>query len=244
MKNLYPKGKGKIHPSPASSSASSGSGPSGEALAVLKILPAAILTLTTALGNEDKEVLAYLITRSINGPVMVASAGTGGGGGGEERRRCRRVGGVHRPLFDCGCFDCYTSFWSRWDCSPDRELIHHAIEAFEDHLASSESKGGGGGGRGRRKERRASDRSEKGTKSKEKAKKKAEENTEEKVLEVLAVSFCGEEQAAEADGDEKWEVEEGGNEMEVAAGDERRRVWPEMMGLFNSRLWSLWGPEA
>ena len=37
---------------------------------------------------------------------------------------------------------------------------------------------------------------------------------------------------------------EGGNEMEVAAGDERRRAWPDMMGLFNSRLWSLWGPDA
>ncbi|XP_010905169.1 uncharacterized protein [Elaeis guineensis] len=245
MKNLYPKGKGKIHPSPASPSASNGGGPSSDALAVLKLLPAAILALTAALGNEDKEVLAYLITTSINGPGMVASAAMdSGGGGGEERRRCRRVGGVHRPLFDCGCFDCYTSFWSRWDCSPDRELIHHAIEAFEEHLASSESKGGGGGGRGRRRERRASDRSEKGKKSKVKAKKKAEENTEEKVLEVPAVSFSGEEQAAEVDDDEKWEVEEGGNEMEVAAGDERRRAWPDMMGLFNSRLWSLWSPDA
>ncbi|XP_038986909.1 uncharacterized protein LOC103720280 [Phoenix dactylifera] len=249
MKNLYPKGKGKIHPSPASPFASSGGGSSGDALAVLKLLPAAILALTVALGNEDKEVLAYLITRSINGPGMAASAGMGGGGG-EERRRGRRVvGGVHRPLFDCGCFDCYTSFWSRWDCSPDRELIHHAIEAFEEHLANYESKGGGSGGRGRRRERRASDRSVKGKKSKEKEKekekKKAEETTEEMVLELPAVSFSCEEEPAEVGDDEKWEVEveeEGGDETDVAAAGERRRGWPDVMGLFNSRLWSLWSP--
>ncbi|XP_041999792.1 uncharacterized protein LOC121749272 [Salvia splendens] len=43
------------------------------------------------------------------------------------------------PLFDCDCFHCYTSFWFRWDSSPNRELIHQAIKAFEDHLNSSDS---------------------------------------------------------------------------------------------------------
>ncbi|KAJ4827183.1 hypothetical protein Tsubulata_030174 [Turnera subulata] len=28
------------------------------------------------------------------------------------------------PVFDCDCFDCYTSYWFRWDSSPNRELIH------------------------------------------------------------------------------------------------------------------------
>ncbi|GAB4838958.1 hypothetical protein Ancab_028491 [Ancistrocladus abbreviatus] len=40
------------------------------------------------------------------------------------------------PLFDCGCFDCYTSYWLRWDLSPNREFIHQVIEAFEEHLAN------------------------------------------------------------------------------------------------------------
>ncbi|XP_052166315.1 uncharacterized protein LOC127783094 [Oryza glaberrima] len=48
-------------------------------------------------------------------------------------------GGTHLPAIGCGCFDCYTSFWSHWDCSPSRKLIHDAIEAFEDHLATAES---------------------------------------------------------------------------------------------------------
>ncbi|XP_010909127.1 uncharacterized protein [Elaeis guineensis] len=256
MKNLYPKGKGKIHPSPASPSASAGGGANDDALAVLKILPAAILALTAALGNEDKEVLTYLITRSLNGAGMVTATGIGGGAGGcgEERRRCRRVGGVHRPLFDCGCFDCYSSFWSRWDCSPDRELIHQAIEAFEEHLANSESKGGGGGGggRGRRRERRASDLSEKGKKSKEKETRKVEQIIDEKLLEAPAVRFSGEDNAVEVEatagggGNERTEVEEEAvedvNEEAAAAGAERRRGWPDMMGLLNSRLWNLWSP--
>ncbi|GAB4838927.1 hypothetical protein Ancab_028459 [Ancistrocladus abbreviatus] len=40
------------------------------------------------------------------------------------------------PLFNCGCFDCYTSYWLRWDLSPNREFIHQVIEAFEEHLAN------------------------------------------------------------------------------------------------------------
>ncbi|XP_011016350.1 PREDICTED: uncharacterized protein LOC105119854 [Populus euphratica] len=45
----------------------------------------------------------------------------------------------HRaPIFDCDCFDCYISYWFRWDSSPNRELIHQVIEAFEEHLTSGE----------------------------------------------------------------------------------------------------------
>ncbi|GJR98142.1 hypothetical protein Tco_0270316 [Tanacetum coccineum] len=41
------------------------------------------------------------------------------------------------PLFECDCFDCYTSYWFKWDSSPNRELIHLAIEAFEETLTTS-----------------------------------------------------------------------------------------------------------
>ncbi|GAV61994.1 hypothetical protein CFOL_v3_05519, partial [Cephalotus follicularis] len=43
------------------------------------------------------------------------------------------------PVFDCDCFDYYTSYWYRWDSSPNCKLIHKAIEAFEDHLTNGES---------------------------------------------------------------------------------------------------------
>ncbi|RWW87282.1 hypothetical protein BHE74_00003901 [Ensete ventricosum] len=255
--NLYPKGKGKVHPSPAAPLSAGGDegGPSvhrHDALAVLRLLPAAILALTAALTCEDKEVLAYLITQSIHGPAA----------GMEPRRRRETMPPAHRPLFDCGCFDCYASFWSRWDCSPDRELIHQAIEAFEERLASSENKGGSDGCKGRRRERKARDRTEKG-KGKGKQKKERGKSVEVEELVVQeaklfeasvasgAARFSGEvkeasetaEPATEVKGEER-SGEEDAVAVAVAVASERRRGWPDLMGLFNPRFWSLWCPGA
>ncbi|KAJ6853169.1 putative proline-rich protein 12 [Iris pallida] len=214
MKNLYTKSKGKIHPSPSSAT-------DGDVVSVLKLLPAAILVLTAALGFEDKEVVAYLMLRSINGPVTAA----------EDRKQLR-----HRPMFDCGCFDCYTSFWSRWDCSPDRETIHMAIEGFEEHLASTERKG-----KGKRKERR----------EKKRDCRKKEVEKEEAPVEGPAEEskgLVGEVNASECSLTEETKAEE---EMEAATESEvespavsggERRGWPDVMGMFNSRLWNLWSP--
>ncbi|KAF3785216.1 hypothetical protein EJ110_NYTH28469 [Nymphaea thermarum] len=136
MKNLYTKTKGKVHPSPSLTTHSSAAA-SSEAVSVLKVLPAAILALASALVVEDREVLAYLIARSLSATLAQ-----------EERRRCRRSQ-LHRPAFDCGCFDCYISFWTRWDASPNRDLIHDVIDAFEEHLAAAE----GGSGKSNRRAR-------------------------------------------------------------------------------------------
>ncbi|WOL14434.1 hypothetical protein Cni_G23214 [Canna indica] len=244
------KGKGKIHPSPAPPPAA-GADQSRDALAVLALLPAAILAMTAALGNEDKEVLAYILTRSIEAPAAAA----------EERQHCRRPGDAqHRPVFGCGCFDCYTGYWSRWDCSPDRELIHQVIEAFEEHLASSEKKGGPTA-RGRRRERKAAEKTKKEKekeekKEKERARKKAEKKDEEveakRAAELAMVegagSIAGEEVIVAKDAvlepeAREEEEEELVVEAEAVAG-ERRRGWADVMGIFNSRLWSIWSPGA
>lgn len=37
----------------------------------------------------------------------------------------------HRLSFDCGCFQCYMGFWRRWDASPNREIIHKAIDCLK-----------------------------------------------------------------------------------------------------------------
>ncbi|KAK9120136.1 hypothetical protein Scep_018229 [Stephania cephalantha] len=140
MKNLYHhKNKGKVHPSLDPTSPNS----RDALLTMLKLLPTAILALVSALTVEDREVLAYLITRSIKttSPTSVI----------EEKKKCKRpinrgtgtgtttTAATHKPpMFDCGCFECYTSYWYRWDSSPNRELIHQAIEAFEDHLTKGE----------------------------------------------------------------------------------------------------------
>ncbi|KAK2977950.1 hypothetical protein RJ640_014230 [Escallonia rubra] len=52
----------------------------------------------------------------------------------EKKKTHKKFGVPHKPpVFDCECFDCYTSYWFRWDSSPNRELIH---QAFEDNLSS------------------------------------------------------------------------------------------------------------
>lgn len=228
MKNIYHTAKGKIHPSPAAASPpAAGVGLSSskhDALEVLKVLPAAILVLTAALTREDKEVLAYLVTRSLHGPSAATAPA--------ERKR----GTAHRPLLDCGCFDCYTSFWSRWDASPDRELIHQAIEAFEEHLASTEKRGAGRGAR--RRERRRMDRAEK---VKERAEAAAEAVAEEEEKRIVEEPTTVTEAPS---GEETGEDKSVGEEESVATGGEKRRQWADVKELFDSVFWSLWGPAV
>ncbi|XP_020253479.1 uncharacterized protein LOC109830585 [Asparagus officinalis] len=147
MKNLYPKSKGKIHPSPALPSAATSAAASGGRPLRSQNSYRSNLHLDGGAFVEDKEVVAYLMIRSINGPPDFT-----------------------RPRFDCGCFDCYTFFWWRWDCSKDREVIHMAIEGFEEHLASKETK-------------------KKRKKSKDERKRKEEREWEnEKAVEVFEVA--------------------------------------------------------
>ncbi|KAA8533339.1 hypothetical protein F0562_033128 [Nyssa sinensis] len=124
------RNKGKVYPSLPSSSSMSPSFANRDALSVLKLLPAAILALASVLSIEDREVLAYMITRSMksaNPSSMI------------EEKKNKKKSNTHKPpVFDCECFDCYTSYWFRWDTSPNRELINQAIEAFEEHLANGE----------------------------------------------------------------------------------------------------------
>ncbi|KAL6207196.1 hypothetical protein ACLB2K_024441 [Fragaria x ananassa] len=140
MKKLYRRGT--VHPSPPIVSDH------------LSFLPATILALAAALSLEDREVLAYLISCSNNNNNnnnnltaspssrktttannnRKSSAAKGGGGSG---------GGDHPARFNCSCFRCYTSYWVRWDESPNRELIHEIIDAFEYDLLSSQTKTAG-----------------------------------------------------------------------------------------------------
>ncbi|KAF2284861.1 hypothetical protein GH714_031361 [Hevea brasiliensis] len=129
MKNLYKKGK--VHPSTPSVSHH------------LSLLPATILTLAAALSDEDKQVLAYLISccgtsnskstsftghQKTNLPTDDDHHGDEGGGGN------------HDPMFECNCFSCYMSFWALWDSSPNRQLIHEIIEAYEEELFQKKKK--------------------------------------------------------------------------------------------------------
>ncbi|CAI9755099.1 unnamed protein product [Fraxinus pennsylvanica] len=119
MKKMYKKGT--VHPTPPLVSDQ-----------LLSFLPATILTLTAALSLEDREVLAYLISCSSTNFSN------------HPRKNTLKITSTasddHRPSFNCYCFSCYTSYWVRWDSSPNRQLIHEIIDAFEDGLQMQNKK--------------------------------------------------------------------------------------------------------
>lgn len=142
------------------------------------------------------------------------------------------------PLFSCDCFYCYTAYWCRWDSSPNRELIHQAIEAFEDHLTNGE-KPKKNTGRGKRRDRIG-----------------RQGSTDNKTLPVVHCPTSVNDECVdvplspvvEDEGSVVKEVEESGPVVEDVGGGEHQKglatkVLPDVLGFFNSRLWSLWSPN-
>lgn len=222
MKKLYRKGT--VHPSPPLISDH------------LAFLPAAILTLTAALTQEDREVLAYLISCSgssagtLTGnrkstPKSSASAAAsarGGGGGGSFK------GGDHPPLFSCSCFGCYTSYWARWDASPKRQLIHEIIDAFEDWLVRSRT----ANNKGSRKERRR--RGLTGSESDDlKRSELGSSRGESESAEAVNGSIAG---RGEVCGDE----DAGADDDDDVAGVDKGSV-RKLVSLIGERIWNVWG---
>ncbi|CAK7351575.1 unnamed protein product [Dovyalis caffra] len=126
MKKLYRKGT--VHPSPPIISDH------------LSFLPATILTLTAALSPEDREVLAYLISCSSNNNNFYINWSNINRRKSSSHQKTTSYtknsssNNDHPPMFNCDCFRCYMSYWIRWDSSPNRQLIHEIIDAFEDWL--------------------------------------------------------------------------------------------------------------
>ncbi|KAL5997468.1 hypothetical protein ACLOJK_008398 [Asimina triloba] len=206
MSNLRPKRKTKIHPSP--------SPPPSSPLSALCLLPPTLLTIVSLLSPSDRQVLAYLILRSLQNPTASSAPKP-------PASNCAT------PAFDCGCFDCYTSFWVRWDASPNRDLIHQAIEAFEDHITDLSTN------------THKPNKTQKGNCNCKEDCVSATETAE------AEVAVAQEENAA------KEEVSfrnppvrrRGGGGGSCSRGGLVRKVWPDVLGLFNSRLWSLWCPN-
>ncbi|XXG41558.1 hypothetical protein AAC387_Pa01g1997 [Persea americana] len=220
MKKLYKKKKsnrGKIHPSPSPSSTSSHS------LSVLNLLPSAILTIVSVLSVDDQEVLAYLIHYSITTTTTNPST-----------KQC------NKPTFNYGCFECYTRFWIRWDSSPNRHLIHQAIEAFEDHLSPSDLPSDKTHKSKPMNLRVSADKSVPDSVS---GSLKLE--TSEPVPSATSISTSDDAAAESVKQCSNAEHEPTDNRLQpVASVQEQqglvRKVWPEVVGLFISCLWSLW----
>ncbi|KAL8209145.1 hypothetical protein R6Q57_008557 [Mikania cordata] len=122
MRKLYHHNKGKIHPSPP---------PPTTATDHLSLLPLAIAALAASLSPEDKEVLAYLLSCSATTTSITGKSLSGN----------IKTTTNHPPMFNCYCFSCYTNYWVRWDSSPNRQLIHEIIDAYEDGLMKNKKSG-------------------------------------------------------------------------------------------------------
>ncbi|KDP22594.1 hypothetical protein JCGZ_26425 [Jatropha curcas] len=246
------KRKGNMFPFLSSPSPSLSSSSYKDPDSVLKLLPVAILALALSLPNQDREVLAYLIARSII--ATTANLNTTQ----HLKNKCKTPNnGKNKnlqkvPPFQCGCFDCYTSFWYRWDSSPNRVLIHQVIEAFEEHLLQSES-----------------------PKKQSKVKKRVNKISVASVASDISVfKPKSEPQISVAEGEcnvvmaPADDIDGGDMEGSDVVGEEGkmtesidmevvtvqveavvanhkglvRKVLPDVIGLLNSRLWSLWSP--
>jgi hypothetical protein len=226
-------GKGKVHPSPSPPAGVCGGEMTAEAV-LMRLLPAAVLAAAAPLGAEGKEVLAYLLLASLRSSTPLAK------GAAEVVR-------AHRPELGCGCFGCYTAYWSRWDGSPeaDREAIHRAIEAFEEHLAKEEveERTGGKGRRGRKK--RAATKEKDKAAAKGKGKELAVDPTPPPALlpapeEAPKAEDINEKFNAEVELEQEDASTSAVGE-DVASGSEeekRRRGWGAVL---TWRSWGLWG---
>ncbi|KVI05697.1 hypothetical protein Ccrd_015888 [Cynara cardunculus var. scolymus] len=205
------RNKGKVYPSSSSSCTPfPAEDLDTDSLSVLKLLPATILGLALLLSLQDRQVLAYMITRSINSTHPSVDK--------------KKPSNNHNPppLFYCDCFDCYTSYWFKWDSSPNRELIHQAIEAFEETLTHGEQSRK----KAKKRERIYSPPPERLQVVEEKAE-------EDGVLNIAA--------------EEKADAQPPEAAVLVAASQHKglaRKVLPDVIGLFHWRLWSLWSPNV
>jgi len=209
MKKLYRKGT--VHPSPSSSP------PPPTISDHLSFLPATILTLTLSLSPEDREVLAYLLSCS-------SSNNHNNNNFSKNHNHHRRnpkvvVDGDHAPLFNCSCFRCYMSYWVRWNSSPNHQLIHEIIDAFEDSLTHTT------------KPSRKDKRNKRGSKTKPSELTRSEFHSSPSEALPEGSSNGG------GDGSEV-EVGEGGD----GGGDEEKGSVRRFVSFIGERIWGAWGP--
>lgn len=189
--------KGKIHPS----------SPPANISDHLSLLPPTILTLAVALPPQDRQVLAYLIS---------CSGYSSNNFSGHHKGRPKRdvsAGGDHPPEFACSCFRCYMSYWVRWDNSPNREIIHEILDAYEEGLLQNKNYNYVKNRKGRRKRNSNSNPSA-----------DAERKGELKENKLVEVSFQG-------------DVEEMRGEEELGKGSSVRKI----VSFLGERVWGVWG---
>ncbi|XP_021719769.1 uncharacterized protein LOC110687430 [Chenopodium quinoa] len=227
MKKLYRKGQ--VHPSPS---------PSSDQFS-LSYLPAAILTLAATLSPQDKEVLAYLLSCSCSSSSSSTPFDFDPSKSSVKKQSNFNTNNNlqhHPPYSSCYCFTCYTSYWARWDSSPNRQLIHEIIDAFEDNLVAQ-----------RKKKKQGSTRKEKRKNSKTNF---DPNNNNNQVSDKIKVNDDANPNGSDGSGrvgPELGRVEEQGGEEE---DDDEKMVCDEMkqgsvrkiVSFIGERIWgSVWG---
>ncbi|XP_021766804.1 uncharacterized protein LOC110731269 [Chenopodium quinoa] len=234
MKKLYRKGQ--VHPSPSPSPP-----PSSDQFS-LSYLPAAILTLAATLSPQDKEVLAYLLSCSSSSSFSTPFDFDPSKSSAKKQSNFNNNNITnnsnlqqHPPYSSCYCFTCYTSYWARWDSSPNRQLIHEIIDAFEDNLVAQ-----------RKKKKQGSTRKEK----RKNSKSNFDHNNNNQVSDKIKVNDDVTRNGSDGSGGvgpELGRVEEQGGEDE---GDDEKMVGDEMkqgsvrkiVSFIGERIWgSVWG---
>ncbi|KAJ6341339.1 hypothetical protein OIU78_009499 [Salix suchowensis] len=266
------KNKGKVYPSPSSSSSSSSVGDNGDrdVLSVFKLLPAAILALASVLSLEDREVLAYMITRSLKTTTTTTTNNPSSSLQDSKKKSSKKTQNNNNSQ--------NKATGSGGTLLPNRELIHQVIEAFEEHLASGEMS---------RKHTRGKRRDKAGRRAGEKSvldnpgqpemlpvpetsnSTTPESSSPSYVADVVNVNAgftdnsLSPEKVAEREEMEESvklydevpeEVDEEETAVEAAATHGvavcshhkglARKVLPDVLGLLNSRLWNLWSPNV
>ncbi|XP_057530442.1 uncharacterized protein LOC130808907 [Amaranthus tricolor] len=264
MKLNKSKKKGKVHPSPSSSSSSTTSNNENPISSLNHLLPTAIFTLISVLSLQDREVLAYMITHSLKSSTLNYPSSFDQKINPKKKPNRKTSTNSHKsPSFDCGCFDCYTSFWCRWDSSPHRELIHQAIEAFEEHLSSSEKTKKKSSSCSRTREKNGNCSSTQAMVGKESSGPLtpevvflADNDVEEREITPSPVNLAMVDvEVRETEPDQfpvagEEQVESGTQEKELQQQQQQhkglaRKVLPDFIGIFQSRLWNrLWGPNV
>lgn len=189
------------------------------------------MTLTAALSPADREVLAYLIScssvsfsggqRRSAAQKTTAAAAVGGSKGGDDHAAC----------FNCSCFRCYMSYWAKWDSSPNRQLIHEVIDAFEESLLKESKR------EKNKKERRKGKIVKVGALNEPKNPEASPAAVDFGFAESNTAAERGGDSACDGDGGGRREEEEEDNaEEEFDKGSVRRFV-----SFVGQRIWSVWG---
>ncbi|KAK7245928.1 hypothetical protein RIF29_40782 [Crotalaria pallida] len=227
MKKLYRKGT--VHPSPPIITDH------------LSFLPATILTLAAALSVEDREVLAYLISCSNN----TNFSGNNNNNNNSRRNNTATTAaavGDHAPLFNCSCFRCYTSYWARWDSSPNRQLIHEIIDAFEDWLSQQNKNKSGGKNSSKKRNNNTNNNNNKKNKKKElndKINNSSELLTRTEL--VCSVSDVSSEFESVEDNNSSNINSEGVGDEDKVENEEEKGSVRRFVSFIGEKIWGAWG---